>query len=142
MPFDGLETAAEIVAAFVSNNSVRASELPALFETVHGALTKLGNAPAQTEAAAPQEPAVPIRKSITPQYLICLEDGKQFKSLKRHLAGLGLTPDQYRKKWKLAADYPMVAPDYALARSALAKKAGFGRGAAGATRGRKPKSAA
>jgi predicted transcriptional regulator len=110
-----IELAAEIVAAFVSNNSVPTSELSTLIQAVHTAVTGLADgggesAPPQVEAKAP---AVSVRKSVTPDYLICLDDGKQFKSLRRHLAGLGMTPEQYRAKWKLPADYPMVAPNYA-----------------------------
>ena len=123
-----IELAAEMVAAFVSNNSVPTSELPALIQAVHTALAELAvgpvGAPFQVEAKAP---AVRIRKSITPDFLICLEDGKRYKSLGRHLAGHGLTPEQYREKWNLPSDYPMVAPNYAAQRSALAKKMGFGR---------------
>ena len=105
-----IELAAEILVAFISNNSVRTSELSALLQAVHAAVTRLadGNssAPLAIETAAP---AVSIRKSITPDYLICLDDGKRFKSLRRHLAGLGMTPEQYRAKWNLPLDYPMVA---------------------------------
>ncbi len=123
-----IELAAEIVAAFVSNNPLPKSDLPALIHAVHAAVASLSTepetAPAQIEAKAP---AVPIRKSITPDYLICLEDGKRFKSLRRHLSALGLTPHQYREKWKLPSDYPMVAPNYAAQRSAMAKKIGLGR---------------
>ena len=122
-----IELAAEMVAAFVSNNSVPTSELPALIHAVHAAVARLAvgpeTAPSQVEAKAP---AVPIRKSITPDFLICLEDGKRFKTMRRHLAGLGLTPEQYRKKWSLPSDYPMVAPNYAAQRSAMAKKIGLG----------------
>ena len=122
-----IELAAEMVAAFVSNNSVPTSELPALIYAVHAAVARLAvgpeTAPSQVEAKAP---AVPIRKSITPDFLICLEDGKRFKTMRRHLAGLGLTPEQYRKKWSLPSDYPMVAPNYAAQRSAMAKKIGLG----------------
>ncbi len=122
-----IELAAEMVAAFVSNNSVPTSELPALIHAVHSAVERLikgpESAPPQVEAKAP---AVPIRKSITPDFLICLEDGKRFKSMRRHLAGLGLTPEQYREKWKLPSDYPMVAPNYAAQRSAMAKQIGLG----------------
>ena len=138
-----LEMAAEVVAAFVSNNHLPKGELPALIQTIHDALTGLS---VGVEKAAPKEepkqPAVSIRKSITPEYLICLEDGKKFKSLKRHVGTHGLTPDQYRAKWNLPADYPMVAPNYAAARSALAKAIGLGQlgGKAGARkRGRPPK---
>jgi predicted transcriptional regulator len=122
-----IELAAEIVAAFVSNNHLPKSELPALFHAVHSAVEGLSagpeHAPPQVEAKAP---AVPIRKSITPDFLICLDDGKRFKSLRRHLAGHGLTPEQYRQKWNLPTDYPMVAPNYATQRSELAKKIGLG----------------
>jgi predicted transcriptional regulator len=138
-----LEMAAEVVAAFVSNNPLPKGELPALIQTLHDALTRLS---VGVEDAAPKEepkqPAVSIRKSITPDYLICLEDGKKFKSLKRHLGTLGLTPNQYRAKWNLPADYPVVAPNYAATRSALAKAIGLGQmgaKAGGRKRGRPPK---
>jgi predicted transcriptional regulator len=138
-----LHTAAEVVAAYVSNNPVPKGELPALIQAVHDALARLSNQaevpPAKEE---PRESAVSLRKSITPEYLICLEDGKKFKSLKRHLAGHGLTPDQYRTKWKLPSDYPMVAPHYAAVRSTLAKAIGLGQmsgKARGRNRGRPPK---
>jgi predicted transcriptional regulator len=119
------EMAAEIVAAFVSNNSVPRSELSALFETVHAAVKRLaeGGAVASTESPVP---AVSIRKSVSPDYLICLDDGLKFKSLRRHLSTLGMTPDQYRAKWNLPGDYPMVASNYAAQRSELAKKIEFG----------------
>ena len=122
-----VELAAEIVAAFVSYNPVPKSELPGLIQAVHSAVETLA---AEPESAPPQveakPPAVPIRKSITADFLICLDDGKRFKSLRRHLAGLGLTPAQYREKWNLPSDYPMVAPNYAAQRSELAKKIGLG----------------
>ena len=122
-----VELTAEIVAAFVSNNPLPKGELPALFDAVHAAVAGLAagpqSAPPQIEA---KTPVVPVRKSITPDFLICLDDGKRFKSLRRHLAGLGLTPAQYREKWNLPSDYPMVAPNYAAQRSALAKKIGLG----------------
>jgi predicted transcriptional regulator len=123
-----IELAAEIVAAFVSNNPLPKSDLPALIHAMHEAVASLST---EAKSALPQieakEPAVPIRKSITPDFLICLEDGKRFKSLRRHLGTLGLTPHQYREKWKLPSDYPMVAPNYAAQRSAMAKKIGLGR---------------
>ena len=124
---DSVELAAEVVAAFISNNPLPRGELPALIQAVHSAVERLGKG---LESAPPQvemkSPAVPIRKSVTPDYLICLEDGKKFKSLRRHLAGHGLTPEQYREKWKLPSDYPMVAPNYAAQRSAMAKQIGLG----------------
>jgi predicted transcriptional regulator len=122
-----IELDAEIVAAFVANNSLPIAELPALIQSTHAALERLASGPLDT---APQvekkEPAVSIRKSITPNFLVCLDDGKKFKSLRRHLATLGMTPDQYRAKWGLPSDYPMVAPNYAAARSQLAKQSGLG----------------
>ena len=122
-----VELAAEIVAAFVSNNPLPKSELPALIHALHSAVERLaaepGDAPPQVEA---KTPAVPIRRSITPDFLICLDDGKRFKSLRRHLATLGMTPEQYRTKWNLPSTYPMVAPNYTAQRSALAKNMGFG----------------
>jgi predicted transcriptional regulator len=129
-PSDKVSLAAEIIAAYVSNNSVTPGGLPALIESVHGALTNLGavRAVPQTEALVP---AVPVRKSITPEYLVCFDDGKKFKSLKRHIANLGMTPDQYRVKWGLPESYPMTAPNYAAKRSAIAKKMGLGRKADG-----------
>ena len=130
---------ADIVSAHVSNNSVAVSDLPLLISNVHGALSGLGDAP---EAPAPKlEPAVSIRSSIKPDYVVCLEDGKKLKMLKRHLmTHYNLTPDQYRQKWGLNADYPMVAPNYAEKRRELAKKIGLGR-KPGVKRGRKPKAA-
>lgn len=125
---DTLEMAAEVVAAFVANNSMRAGELPALIETVHATLARLSGAVEQpTPKEERKQPAISIRRSITSDYLICLEDGKKLKSLKRHLSGLGLTPEQYRLKWKLPLDYPMVAPNYAAKRSSIARALGLGR---------------
>jgi predicted transcriptional regulator len=125
---DSVELASEVVAAYVSNNPVPSSDLPALIQAVHSTIERLGKEP---ESALPEveakTPAVPVRKSVTPDYLICLEDGKRFRSLRRHLRLLGLTPEQYREKWRLPSDYPMVAPNYAAQRSALAKKIGLGR---------------
>jgi predicted transcriptional regulator len=118
--------AADIVSAFVQNNSVPASELPGLISSVHAAISNLGSAAGPVPATEPAKPAVSIKKSVTPDYIICLEDGKQFKSLKRHLKGLGMSPEQYREKWNLPLDYPMVAPNYAATRSALAKSIGLG----------------
>jgi predicted transcriptional regulator len=121
-----IELAAEIVSAYVSNNSVPASELATLLNDVHSAIVRVasGAQPIVVEAA---KPAVPPKKSITNDYLVCLEDGRKFKSLKRHLrTQYNLSPEEYREKWGLPADYPMVAPAYAKARSALAKQMGLG----------------
>lgn len=120
------ELAADIVAAFVSNNNVPASAIPALIATVHGAIAQLGGRNAEAEPE-PASPAVPIKKSVRPDSIVCLEDGKSFKSLKRHLrTDHDLTPDEYRAKWGLPKDYPMVAPAYAAARSELARSMGLG----------------
>lgn len=116
----------EIVAAFVSHNAVPAAELPALLQSVHAGLTTIATGAKPPEEAPAPTPAVSVRQSIKPDYLICLDDGKKFKSLKRHLATLGMTPEQYRAKWKLPVDYPMVAANYAAQRSELAKKIGLG----------------
>ena len=123
---NAVELAAEIVSAYVSNNSVPSSELPGLLNEVHAAIVRVagGVQPVVTEAA---KPAVPPKKSITAEYIVCLEDGRKFKSLKRHLrTQYNLSPEEYREKWGLPADYPMVAPAYAKARSALAKQMGLG----------------
>ncbi len=121
-----IELAADIVSAYVSNNSVPASELPALISDVHSALTRVSSGVSVVSADAPR-PAVPTKKSITSDYIVCLEDGKKFKSLKRHLrTQYGMTPEAYREKWGLPPDYPMVAPNYAKARSQLAKEMGLG----------------
>lgn len=121
-----LDATARIVSAYVSNNNLPAEELGALILTAHAALLRLSHN-AAVPAAEPFVPAVPIRKSVTPDAIICLEDGKSFKSLKRHLTKLGMTPDEYRAKWGLPSDYPMIAPAYAEARSALAKSIGLGK---------------
>lgn len=116
---------ADIVAAHVSNNSVSVSDLPTLIANVHGALAGLGHAAVEPEVK--QEPAVSIRASVKPDYIVCLEDGKKLKMLKRHLmTHYQMTPEQYRAKWNLPADYPMVAPNYAEQRRSLAKKIGLG----------------
>jgi predicted transcriptional regulator len=125
---DVIEMTADIVSAYVGNNSVSAAELPNLIQSVHRALSGITGA---TEAAPEplKEPAVSVRKSITPDFLICLEDGRKFKSLKRHLrTKYNMSPEDYRAKWGLAKDYPMVAPNYAKARSDLAKQMGLGQG--------------
>ena len=131
--------ASDIVAAHVSNNSVSVSDLPTLITNVYTALANLDQ-PAPVVEVAP-EPAVSIRSSIKNDHIVCLEDGKKLKMLKRHLATrYNMTPDQYRARWNLPADYPMVAPAYAEKRRELAKKIGLGR-KPGARRGRKPKAA-
>ena len=118
----------QIVSAFVSKNSVQASDLPALISSVYQSLKSLDQPQAAVEAPADLKPAVPIKKSVTPDFIICLEDGKRCKMLKRHLmSSFGLTPDEYRAIWGLPSDYPMVAPNYAKARSDLAVKLGLGR---------------
>jgi predicted transcriptional regulator len=123
---DLVELTAEIVAAYVSKNNVPVSELPSLIGNVHDALsraTNRGGVPEREEL----KPAVTVKRSVTPDYIVCLEDGKKFKSLKRHLrTHYKLSPDEYRAKWNLPHDYPMVAPNYAAARSQLAKKMGLG----------------
>ena len=121
-----IQLTANIVSAYVSNNTVPSAEIPNLIGQIHSALLRVsgGQAPAPAE---PLKPAVPLKRSITSDYLVCLEDGKKFKSLKRHLrTQYGMTPEQYRDKWGLPPDYPMVAPNYAVARSQLAKKMGLG----------------
>lgn len=118
---------ASIVSAYVTRNNMPTAELPRLIASTHAALVGLAGRPALV-AAEPLVPAVPIRRSVTPDAIICLEDGRSFKTLKRHLSTIyGMTPDQYRAKWNLPADYPMVAPNYAEARSAMAKSIGLGR---------------
>jgi predicted transcriptional regulator len=122
-----LKLVSEIVASYVSHNPVPASELPAMIRSVHATLGGLSGTLA-IDAVTSQKPAVTIKKSITPEYLICLEDGKKLKMLKRYLRSrYGLSPDQYRTKWGLPADYPMVASNYAAQRSEFAKKIGLGR---------------
>lgn len=124
---DLIDMTADIVSAYVGHNTIAPEELSGLINRVYTALTSVAGGVAGGGAAA--EPAVPVRKSITPDYLICLEDGKKFKSLKRHLRShYNLSPEEYREKWGLPRDYPMVAPNYAQARSRLAKKMGLGQG--------------
>ena len=121
-----IDLTANIVSAYVSNNPTPASDIPALIGQIHAALLKVSTGRAELPLE-PAKPAVPVKKSMTADYLICLEDGKRFKSLKRHLrTQYSMTPEQYRDKWGLPADYPMVAPSYAVARSQLAKKMGLG----------------
>ncbi len=126
---DLLKLASDIVSAYVSNNPLPVSELPAMIKSVHATLGHLSGAPIG-EVTTSQKPAVPVKKSITPEYLVCLEDGKKLKMLKRYLRSrYALSPDQYRAKWGLPADYPMVASNYAAQRSEFAKKIGLGRSA-------------
>jgi predicted transcriptional regulator len=121
-----IDLTATIVSAYVSNNPMPASEIPALIGQIHAALLRVSTGRAELPLE-PAKPAVPVKKSMTADYLICLEDGKRFKSLKRHLrTQYSMTPEQYRDKWGLPPDYPMVAPNYAVARSQLAKKMGLG----------------
>jgi predicted transcriptional regulator len=117
---------AEIVAAYVSNNTVASGDIPALINQIHNALLRVSSGEVQSPSE-PLKPAVPVKRSINPDFIVCLEDGKKFKSLKRHLrTQYNMTPEQYRDKWSLPADYPMVAPNYAAARSQLAKQMGLG----------------
>ncbi len=114
----------EVVAAHVANNTVPVGELPQLIQDVYKTLAAMGSQPAQPERP---QPAVPVKKSVTPDYIICLEDGKKLKMLKRHLkTAYNMTPEEYRERWNLPPDYPMVAPNYAQHRSSLAKKIGLG----------------
>jgi len=123
---NNIELTGDIVSAYVSNNSVPASDLPGLINEVYNALVRVGSSAAVVPAEA-LKPAIPVKKSLTDDHIICLEDGKKFKSLKRHLrTQYGLSPEDYREKWGLPADYPMVAPNYAKARSNLAKQMGLG----------------
>ena len=117
---------ARIVSAYVSNNAVASGDIPALINQIHSALRQVSSGQA-ISSSEPQKPAVPVKRSINPDYIVCLEDGKKFKSLKRHLrTRYDMTPERYREKWGLAPDYPMVAPNYAAARSQLAKQMGLG----------------
>ncbi len=131
-----LKFASEIVAAYVSNNPIAVSDIPGMIKSVHATLGGLSGG-ASSEGQAALKPAVPVKKSVTPEYVICLEDGKKLKMLKRYLRSrYDLTPEEYRAKWGLPADYPMVAPNYAAQRSEFAKKIGLGR-TAPATKGRR-----
>jgi predicted transcriptional regulator len=121
-----VELTAEIVSAYVSNNTVVATDLPGVIQNVFDALSRASSTTGPT-LREELRPAVPVKKSVTPEYIVCLEDGKKFKSLKRHLrTHYNLTPEDYREKWGLPHDYPMVAPNYAAARSDLAKRMGLG----------------
>ena len=128
MDIDFITHTSQIVSAYVSKNSVQASDLPALISSIHQSLTTLGQPQAAAVEPTELKPAVPVKKSVTPDYIVCLEDGKKLKMLKRHLqSSYGLTPAEYRTKWGLPNDYPMVAPNYAKARSDLAVKLGLGK---------------
>lgn len=125
---DALKMTTQIVASFVANNKVSSEELADLIRSVHGTLTALGNGGAQRLAERPK-PAAPVNKSVQQDYIICLEDGKKLKMLKRYLRSTyNMSPDEYRKRWGLPPDYPMVAPSYAARRSEFAKKIGLGKG--------------
>ena len=132
-----IELTANIVSAYVSNNTVPSADIPNLISQVHAALKRVSGG----QAAAPAEPlkpAVPVKRSVTPEYIVCLEDGLKFKSLKRHLrTKYNMSPEEYRAKWNLPKEYPMVAPNYARARSELAKQMGLGQGGRQAARGGK-----
>lgn len=126
---------ADVVAAYVRNNPLATNDLPGVINTVHASLTDLGR---NGGAAEPLKPAVPIRRSVTPDYIVCLEDGKKLKMLKRHLrTSYNMTPDEYRAKWQLGPDYPMVAPNYAKRRSEFAKQIGLGQKARRSRRGKR-----
>jgi len=125
-PTQFIALTADIVSAYVSNNTVPANDIPNLINQVHLALLRVSGGQNETQPE-PLKPAISVKKSITPEYIVCLEDGKKFKSLKRHLrTQYNMTPEQYREKWQLPTDYPMVAPNYAAARSQLAKQMGLG----------------
>ena len=127
---DLIDLSADIVSAYVSHNALSVTDLPRLIADVHAALKNL-QSPGAAEPTEELKPAVPVRKSVNPDFIICLEDGKKFKSLKRHLrTHYNLSPEEYREKWGLPADYPMVAPNYSATRSRLAKDNGLGRKAA------------
>lgn len=129
---DFVQLAAEIAAAYMANNSVAPGDIPGLLKSIHAALRDMAGASVAAaqipvEEPEPPKPAVPINKTVTPDHIVCLEDGQSFRSLKRHLGTAhNMTPQQYREKWGLPADYPMVAPNYAEARSEMAKKIGLG----------------
>ena len=134
---DLLKLAVEVVSAYVSNNPIPASELPTMIKTVHGTLGGLTGGYA-SEMPSGHKPAVPIKRSVTPDYIVCLEDGKKLKMLKRYLrSNYNMPPEEYRSRWGLPADYPMVAPNYAAQRSEFAKKIGLGRTASSTGRRRK-----
>lgn len=138
---DILKMAVEVVAAYVSKNTVAATQIPELIHTVFNSLTQVDGQAPEVKPEAPR-PAVSVKRSVTPEFIICLEDGKKLKMLKRHLrTTYNMTPDDYRAKWGLPPDYPMVAPNYAAQRSEFAKKIGLGRTASATVerRGRRPR---
>ena len=122
-----IQQVVSIVSAYVSHNSMRAADLPEFIGSVHASISSLAKGPATVEAKKPENPAVPVKRSVSREYIVCLEDGKKFKSLRRHLSSFHqLSPDEYRAKWNLPSDYPMVAPAYSATRSQLAKDSGLG----------------
>jgi predicted transcriptional regulator len=123
---DLLQMTADLVTAYVANNSVVRQDIPSLIESVHKAFASIQNGPQEIKVPEALVPRLPIKKTITPDYLISLEDGRQYRTLKRHLRGVGLTPEEYRAKWGLPADYPMVASNYSKQRSQMAKSIGLG----------------
>jgi predicted transcriptional regulator len=123
---DLLQMTADVVTAYVANNSIVRQDIPTLIENVHKAFASIQNGPEKIKIAEPLQPRLPIKKTITPDYLISLEDGRQYRTLKRHLRTAGLTPEEYRVKWGLPHDYPMVAPNYSEQRSQMAKTMGLG----------------
>ena len=134
---DILRLTTDIVAAYVSNNTIPVSEVPTMIKNIHGTLGGLTGT-SQGEISTAQKPVVPVKRSVTPDYIVCLEDGKKLKMLKRYLrSNYNMTPEEYRVKWGLPADYPMVAPNYAAQRSEFAKKIGLGRTASSSGRRRK-----
>lgn len=138
-PDDLLKLASDIIAAYVSNNPVPVTDLPSMIKSVHSTLGGLSTG-GSSDTATSQKPAVPVKRSITPEYIVCLEDGKKLKMLKRYLrSNFNLTPEEYRSKWGLSADYPMVAPNYAAQRSEFAKKIGLGRTSSSSKKGRRTK---
>jgi predicted transcriptional regulator len=134
-----VELAGDIVSAYVAKNSVQVADLPKLIESVHSALKDTAEGKPKPE---PLTPPVPINRTIHGDYIISLEDGKKYKSMRRHLSSRGMTPEQYRMKWGLRPDYPMVAPNYSKARSELAKALGLGQGRKGAKKGARKRAAA
>jgi len=135
---DLVQMTTQIVTSYISRNNVPNDQLGTVIQTIHEALRNIGSAPTAAPAPTPAKPAVPIRRSIQPDYIVCLEDGKKLKMLKRHLrTTYKLSPEEYRVKWGLPADYPMVAPNYAEQRSAFAKKIGLGRARSGADKARR-----